>query len=541
MSSKFTGSYHIILNGLKERIRQSRFKASLTVNAQLLTLYWEIGKTILEEQKKEGWGAKIIDKLAVDLKTEFPDFQGLSLRNLKYMRAFAEAYPTAFSIVQPTAAQLENDKTNREISIMQPPVAQIPWTHHTIILDKAKALEERQFYIEKTLQNSWSKAVLTLQIDSNLYKRQGNAISNFDNTLPKIQSDLARETLKNPYVFDFLSIGEEMQERDLEKALIQHIKKFMLELGRGFAYVGNQYNLNIKGDDYFLDLLFYNYHLHCFVVFELKVGEFKPEYAGKLNFYINTVDAKVKGKEDKPTIGVLLCKTPNDTVVQFALKGIKTPMGVADYELAKALPKQLKGEMPSIKELEAELDKEYKVLQKPSDKKLDRLKEMLRDVKEEQVQEKRNPENTTRIFNKIILPLKKSIAQTLQKEIANWFEETEIMIWTDNQGHYKDIEAKEHLKNQFKGNCGEFRIEVRTKGFKPVGTKAFSCWKDINVHLTEYKYTIGFDRNGQNAFIEKLYHQLPTKAELDGIVEKFNEAIIDDITQQLERIKQVKK
>lgn len=552
MSSKLNSNYNSILTGLKDKIRQARFQASLTVNAQLLALYWEIGKTILQQQHYEGWGSNVIGRLAKDLKAEFPDMKGLSDRNLVYMQTFAGAYP---EITQQPVAKLKKGRSKKEANpitqqsvaeigfakFLQHPIAKLPWGHNCVLLDKLKTTEERLFYAFKTAENGWSREILILQIKNNLYKRQGKTISNFDATLPKLQSDLVKETLKNPYVFDFLSLGEEMQERDLEKALIQHIKKFMLELGRGFAYVGNQYNLNIKGDDYFLDLLFYNYHLHCFVVFELKVGEFKPEFAGKLNFYINTVDEQVKGKDHKPTIGVLLCKTPNDTVVKFALKGIKTPMGVADYELAKALPKQLKGEMPSIEELEAEIDKEYKVLQKPLDKKMDRLKELLSDLKEEEVKEKRNTENTVKICNKVVLPLKKGISQTLEKEIGKWFEETKIMIWTESRGHHSDKEAKDYLKNDMKNRCNEFKIEVRTVGFKPAGTRAFNCWKDLSISLGDYKYSIGLNRHGQDAILEKLYHQLPSQIELNGIVEKFSEIFIDDIMAQVERIKQPKK
>ena len=255
--SQLQTNYVNILDNLKIKIRQARIKASVSVNVELLKLYWEIGNTILEQQDKEGWGAKIIDKLAIDLKMEFSDFKGLSVRNLKYMRTFAEAYPyfQYFAIVQPVVAQLQNTE-NKDTIIVQPLVAQLPWTHHTIILDKVKTPEERSFYIQKTAQNGWSKAVLSLQIDSKLHQRQGKAITNFSTNLPAPQSDLANETLKNPYVFDFLSIGEKMQERDLENALIKHLKKFMLELGKGFAYVGNQYNLDVAGDDFFLDLLF---------------------------------------------------------------------------------------------------------------------------------------------------------------------------------------------------------------------------------------------------------------------------------------------
>ena len=365
-------NYNSILDSLKEKIRLSERRAITAVNTELLTIYWEIGNTILQQQLKEGWGTKVIKKLALDLKTAFPDFIGLSVRNLHYMRSFAEAWP----IVQPLAVQLQNNE-NQLITFVQPLVAQIPWSHHIVILNKLTDSDLRLFYIKKTIENGWSKAILAIQIGSGLHLRQGNAITNFDRAINFDQSDLAKETFKNPYIFDFLAMGEQIQERDLENALIEHIKKFMLELGRGFAYVGNQYNLQVEGDDYYLDLLFFNFKLNRFVVFELKVGEFKPEYAGKLNFYINTIDEQIKQKDHNPTIGILLCKTPNSSVVKFALKGMDTPMGVAEYELNSAIPRQFRGQMPTIKELEQELEKEIIKPEKPIDAKRKKLQEIL--------------------------------------------------------------------------------------------------------------------------------------------------------------------
>jgi predicted nuclease of restriction endonuclease-like (RecB) superfamily len=356
--------YRSIVAELKEKIRSARSQAVFTVNRQLLTLYWEIGHTISQQEKSEGWGAKVVETLSKDLSTEFPDLKGLSSRNLRYMRDFAVAYPQ-FGILQAPLAKLPDGTTKPAQSpILQPSVAklsdiqsilgQISWYHHITLLEKVKSPDERLFYIRKTIENGWSRNVMLHHIGNNLYKRQGKALS-----------ILAKETLKNPYIFDFLSISEEMQERDVEQSLIRHIRKFLLELGKGFAYVGNQYNLNVDGDDYFLDLLFYNYHLHCFVIFELKIGDFKPEYAGKLNFYVNTVNEQIKGKSDNPTIGVLLCKTPNDTVIRFTLRGISTPLGVADYKLAQSLPQKLKSQMPTVKELEEALEGELK--KSPSD------------------------------------------------------------------------------------------------------------------------------------------------------------------------------
>lgn len=252
-------------------------------------------------------------------------------------------------ILQQPAAKLDAS------SITSIELAQIPWSDHQVLLDKVKDADARAFYIRQIIKNGWSRNVLVHQITGKLFQRQGKALSNFELTLPNPQSDLATETLKNPYLFDFLNLDAEAREREVEAALIQHIRRFLLELGRGFAYVGNQFNLNVAGDDFFADLLFFNFHLNCFVVFELKVGDFQPEFAGKLNFYINCIDEQVKGKEHHPTIGVLLCKTPNQTVIKYSLKSIGTPIGVADYELRKTLPKKLAKQMPTIEELEEQM------------------------------------------------------------------------------------------------------------------------------------------------------------------------------------------
>lgn len=355
-------NYLQTLSVLKERIRLSRQNAALAVNHELLNVYWEIGNTILQQQKERGWGKNVINQLAADLKTAFPDMKGLSPRNLRNMKVFTATWPE-FSIWQPPAAKLKAAEY-QEIERIRSLLAKMPWAHHIIIISKTKSKTQRLFYIEQAIKNGWSKSMLLSQVKSQLHLRQGNAITNFEHTLPSAQSDLARETLKNPYLFDFLGIEKEMQEKELERALMVHIKRFLLELGRGFAYVGNQYNLTVEDDEFFMDLLFYNYHLHCFVVFELKAGNFKPEYTGKLNFYINTVDEQIKGKTDSSTIGVLLCKTPNDTVIKYALKGINTPIGIAGYEFTNALPKKLEAEMPTVEELEAELEKETRVFKK---------------------------------------------------------------------------------------------------------------------------------------------------------------------------------
>lgn len=328
-------SYETFLQDLKTRIRTARTKASLAVNRELILLYWEIGRDILERQQREGWGAKVIERLAVDLKREFPEMKGFSARNLKYMRAFAEAWP--------------------EREFVQQAAAQIPWFHNCTLLDKVATPQEREWFIRKTIEHGWSRPVLVHQIESGLYRRQGKAITNFHVTLPSGHSALAHEILKDPYVFDFLTIGDEAHERDLERGLVKHITSFLLELGVGFSFVGQQFHLEVGGEDFYLDLLFYHLKLRCYVVIELKTGVFKPEYAGKLNFYLSAVDDLLRHENDHPSIGLILCKDKNRLVAEYALRDISKPLGISEYRLVEAIPEEFKGSLPTIEELEAEL------------------------------------------------------------------------------------------------------------------------------------------------------------------------------------------
>lgn len=530
-------NYYSILDSLKEKIRLARQKATIAVNTQLLSIYWEIGNTITLHQQQEGWGAKVIDRLAADLKTEFPDFKGLSPRNLRYMKSFAEAWP-GFSILQPPVAKLQGTEKHTD-TIVQPLVAQIPWAHHIVILNKIKLQKDRLFYIKKTLENGWSKSVLALQIESQLHLRQGKAITNFENTLPKAQSDLARETLKNPYLFDFLGLTDEIQERELEKALTQHIKKFMLELGRGFAYVGNQYNLNVEGDDYFLDLLFYNYHLHCFVVFELKVGDFKPEFTGKLNFYINTINEQIKGQEDAPTIGVLLCKTPNDTVVKFSLQGIDTPMGVAEYEFTNALPKQLRTDMPTIEELEQEIEKEtieFKEQLNPVDTRLQAIKEKLKGIKTDEIQTPASYKILQDLFTNGVKPLYQKIIDKLFKEFHEEFV-SQSVYWSFNRQVVHSIDEvqafwdnEENLKRN-----RELEFTYQLHGFKKGGANDFGENQTLRFEWREYWW--GFtliNHNNQQPFIKKLYHQPITREDQQQVTDLMMTKVMDRIEWILE-------
>src|SRR5215472_3172205 len=321
-------SYAQFLTEIKGRIRAAQVKAALAANAELVRHYWEIGREILDNQKRQGWGAKIIDRLAADLQRTFSNLSGYSVRNLKYMRAFAEAWPNA--------------------EIMHQLGAQIPWKHNCVLLDRVKHPQIREFYIRKTVEHGWSRSVLIHQLDTKLHKRIGKAPSNFALTLPAPQSDLAREILKDPYIFKPAPLDESATERALEQALLERLKDFLLELGAGFAFVGNQYRIEVNGDELFLDLLFYHTRLHCYVVVDLKVVDFQPEFAGKMSFYQAAVDNEVKTPQDRATIGIILCRGKNQTVVEYTLRDAKSPIGVAEYRL---LPPKLKAELPGTKEL----------------------------------------------------------------------------------------------------------------------------------------------------------------------------------------------
>jgi predicted nuclease of restriction endonuclease-like (RecB) superfamily len=323
------------LADLKGRIHTAQQRAALAVNRELVLLYWHIGQDILARQSSQGWGAKVIDRLAHDLRAAFPEMKGFSPRNLKYMRAFAEAWPDA-EFVQQAAALL-------------------PWGHNLVLLDKLPGPQTRRWYAAKAIEHNWSRNILTMQIETRLLERSGKAVTNFEASLPKPQSDLARESLKDPYRFDFLGLTDEAQERAVENSLVKHVTEFLLELGAGFAFVGRQVLLDVGGDEFFIDLLFYHLKLRCYVVIELKGGKFKPEHLGQLGFYLTAMDRQVKSEHDNPTIGLLLCKSKNKIVAEYALGDKTQPMGIAEYKLLESLPAELQSSLPSIEQIEREL------------------------------------------------------------------------------------------------------------------------------------------------------------------------------------------
>lgn len=350
--------YPALLDELKRRIRAVQLKAAVSVNRELIALYWDIGKSIAERQRSEGWGKSVVDRLAKDLERAFPGMEGFSPSNIWRMRSFYLAW-TEEVLARP--ARDDGDsilaQPARELDGQSLPqaAAGIPWFHNVVLIEKLKDPAARLWYAWQTLEHGWSRAVLVHQIESGLFTRQGKAVTNFEATLPPPQSDLAQQVLKDPYNFDFLTLAADARERELEQGLLAHLRKFLLELGAGFAFVGEQHHLEVGGEDFYLDLLFYHLRLRCFVVIDLKMEPFKPEFAGKMNFYLSAVDDLLRHKDDQPSIGLILCKERNRLVVEYALRDTHKPIGVSAYRITQRLPQRLKGSLPTVEQLEAEL------------------------------------------------------------------------------------------------------------------------------------------------------------------------------------------
>ncbi len=323
---------------IKLKIKSAQLKAAITVNTQLMELYWDLAKDIVSKQKEANWGDSVLEQLATDLKLSFPNIQGFSRRNLYAIRQWHLFYSTVSEFVPQ-------------------PVAQIPWGHNRLIISKIKNTKEALFYANATLENGWSREQLEINIKNKYFQSKGKAVTNFKTTLPKIQSQLAVETLKNPYNFDFLGLQDDALEKEIENAMVQHITRFLLELGKGFAFVGQQYSIVVSSNEYFIDLLFYHLHLRCYVVVELKAGKFKPEYAGKLNFYLSAIDSQIKHKQDNPSIGLILCKYKDKVEAEYSLRDIQKPIGISEYKLIHALPKKFHTQLPTVEQLENQLKK----------------------------------------------------------------------------------------------------------------------------------------------------------------------------------------
>ena len=334
--------YKKFLVELKEKVKNTQLKAAVKVNYELLNLYWELGKKITEKQKEYSWGDSFISNLSNDLKKEFPDMKGFSVQNLKNIRYWYLFYAEYLIGLQPVS----------QLKKIENKIKSIPWGHNQRIMYKCKSVREAIFYVEKTIENGWSRTILEHQIDSKLYERLGSAISNFDSRLPKVQSELAKQTIKDPYNFDFLTLRDKYDERELEDALVKQITSFLLELGTGFSYIGRQVHLKVGDSDFYIDLLFYHVKLHCYVVVELKTEKFKPDFAGQLNFYVTAVNRDLKSQEDNQTIGILICKDKDNVVAEYSLANISQPIGISKYEISKLLEKEYKSSLPSIEEIE---------------------------------------------------------------------------------------------------------------------------------------------------------------------------------------------
>lgn len=335
--------YRNFLTGIKDRLKKAQIRAALAANSELIKFYWELGTNLLEKQKTQKWGEHFLEQFSHDIQQAFPQMQGLSVRNLQRMKQFATLYP--------------------DLSITTQAVSQLPWGHITRLMQMVKNSIERDWYAQQAIKNGWSRSVMEMQVESGLYERQGitsNKTTNYHELLPAIQSDLARDILKDPYNFDFLTVADEAHERDIENALVTHVRDFLIELGQGFAFVGSQVPLSIDDQEFFIDLLFYHLHLRCFVVIELKANNFKPEHTGQLGFYLAAVDDLMKKESDNPTIGILLCKSKSKIVAEYALRTMKAPIGISEYTLSKALPKELKSSLPTVEQIEMELNEKEK-------------------------------------------------------------------------------------------------------------------------------------------------------------------------------------
>ena len=332
------GDYKDTLDSIVNKIKMAQQNAALSANYYLLKLYWDIGNIIVDKKNREDWGTGVIERLSIDLKNTFPDIQGFSARNLRNMRQLVENYP--------------------DEKIVETTLSQITWSHNLVLMNKVKNIEERKWYINKCVENGWARSVLIHQIEYGLYERATTEekTHNFPKTLPPVQSELATQTLKDPYLFDFLTLAQDYKEKDLEDQLVKHITQFLLELGAGFAFVGRQYHLEVGGEDYYIDLLFYHLKLKSYIVVELKTVEFQPEFAGKLNFYLSAVDDILKTENDNPSIGILLCKEKNKVKAEYSLKDINKPIGISEYELIKSIPEDLKPNLPTIEEIEREIE-----------------------------------------------------------------------------------------------------------------------------------------------------------------------------------------
>lgn len=532
MTAELGKNYRTVLQDLKEKIRQARLRAILAVNNELLKVYWEIGDTISREEQSEGWGKKIIDRLAKDLRLEFQDMKGLSPRNLRYMRDFARAYPE-FLILQQAVATLEIDENQPNI-ILQRCVAKLPWGHNCTLLDKLSLTEERSFYAQKAVQHGWTRDLLVNQIEGGLHKRQGALTSNFGVVLPAYQSGLATQLFKDPYHLDFVMLGDEASEKDLEDALMTHITKLLLELGDGFGLMGRQVRMEAGGNEFFIDLLFYHTRLRRYIVIELKIGDFKAEFVSKMNLYLGIADDTLKGEFDEPSIGLILCKTKDKIIAEYALRDTHKPIGVAEYKIGSILPEDIKGELPSIEEIEQKLDKELQQQQKPSER-WKAIREKLKGLDSDPIRTHVTFPILLNLFESGLKPLYQGIISELNVFDEEFYSKT--FSWSSANKSINTIEQLEEFwkdENELRQNP-TISFYYNLRGFKKAGTEDYSEHFQLNFVIQTYWY--GFtliNHNNQEPFFKKLYHQPLTPDDINFIIGLLMNKLMDKIDRFIE-------
>jgi predicted nuclease of restriction endonuclease-like (RecB) superfamily len=533
-------NYSAVLNELKEKIKQARIKAALTVNKELLQTYWDIGSTIAQQEKAEGWGAGIVKSLSKDLRLEFPDMQGISPRNLRYMRDFALSYPN-FPILQAPLAKLGSLSyvcENQDSIILQAPLAKLSWYHHLTLLDKVKDPGIRQFYIIKTIENGWSRNTMVYWIEAELHLRHGPVSATSKSAITSGESELIQQLFKDPYNFDFLQLTEKAKERDVENALIQHIKKFLLELGEGFAFMGQQYKVNAGEKEYIIDLLFYHTKLRRYIVIELKIGDFEPEFIGKMNLYLGIVDDTLKGIYDEGSIGLILCKTKDKVIAEYALRDTGKLIGISEYKIVQALPENIKGELPSIEELEQKMDEEFSSVINPFNTRLKAIKDKLNNIATEEIQ----TQVTFTILSQLYYKSLRSLYQMIIEMFSGFnelFHECRYE-WCYGNSHIENFIQFDEIWKNDKGTINDTEIifDYRLLGFRKAGTENYSIQIRLRFEIDKYWYGFSIDYSNSKPFLKKLYHQNLSSEDKRFIVDYLSSRMLDQIELIVGRIEE---
>lgn len=528
MELELNPDYFTILQELKEKIRQARLRASISVNTELLKIYFEIGESINEQQEGQKWGSKIIERLIADLRSEFSDMKGLSPRNLRYMRDFAKEYPD-FLILQRSVAKLEQTD-NESVTILQRTVAKLPWGHNCVLLDRTETTEKRLFYAQKAIENGWSRDVLAHHIQTGLFESTGSLSNNFSLTLPRYDSDLALQIFKDPYQLDFIMLGEEAKEKDLEDALMTNVIKFLLELGDGFSLYARQKRFTVGEHDFKIDLLFYHTKLRRFIVIELKIGEFKAEYVSKMNLYLGIVDDELKDEYKEPSIGLILCKTKDKVVAEYALRDTQKPIGIALYRIGEQLPSNIKGELPTIEEIELKMDQEMKEKPNPTEARLQAIKDKLKKMNKETIQTPATPELLREVLQEGLIQLYQSILMKMEI-FKEDFHETGFRWYSQS----RNMETVDDLTSFWlesvavpKSSVHEINFSYRLLGLKQGGTETYN--DSIELVFIADTYWYGFrlvNYNNQSPFLKKLYHEKLSENDITAITDIVMNQVID--------------